>query len=84
MDTKKITNKDIGIVIGNHVWIARRSMILKGVTIPDNSIISSYTLVNKRFVEQNTIIAGIPAKVVKRQINWNFCPSETYGEYFTK
>jgi len=84
INTKKITNKDSNIAIGKHVWIARRCIILKGASIPNNTIVSAQALVNKKFDEQNTIIAGIPAKIVKNQINWDFNTPEAYKEYFNK
>lgn len=55
------------IKIGNHVWIGRRSMILKGVTINDRSIVAAGSIVTHN-VPPDSIVAGNPAKVVK-QIN---------------
>jgi acetyltransferase-like isoleucine patch superfamily enzyme len=48
------------IVIGKHVWIAARAIILKGVTIGDNAIIAAGSVVTKN-VAENTIVAGNPA-----------------------
>lgn len=61
--------------IGNHVWIAPESTILKGVIISDNAIVGSKSLVTKD-VESSCLYAGIPAHVIKRNINW------TRGELF--
>lgn len=57
------------IKIGNHVWIGTRVTILKGVTIGDNAIIAAGSVVTKN-VPNNTIVAGVPAKVIKTNINW--------------
>lgn len=57
------------IKIGNHVWIGTRVTILKGVTIGDNAIIAAGSVVTKD-VPNNTIVAGVPAKVIKININW--------------
>lgn len=57
------------IKIGNHVWIGTRVTILKGVTIGDNAIIAAGSVVTKN-VPNNTIVAGVPAKVIKININW--------------
>lgn len=57
------------IKIGNHVWIGTRVTILKGVTIGDNAIIAAGSVVTKD-VPNNTIVAGVPAKVIKTDINW--------------
>lgn len=52
------------IIIGNNVWIGWGVIILKGVTIGDNSIIAAGAVVVND-VPSNVIAAGNPAKVVK-------------------
>ncbi len=70
--TKEILNKpQSGVKIGNHVWIGTDVFILKDVEIPDNSVIGARSLVNKKYTEPNVIIAGSPAKIIKRNINWD-------------
>lgn len=70
--TKKVLNKPEkeSVVIGNHVWLGNGATILKGTRIPNNSIVGKSTLVNKKFDEDNVILAGVPASIVKRNINW--------------
>ena len=55
--------------IGNHVWIGTRAIILKGVTIGDGAIIAAGAIVTKD-VPEKTIVAGIPARVIKENIEW--------------
>lgn len=70
--TKEILNKPrSGVKIGNHVWIGAEAFILKDVEIPDNSVVGARSLVNKKYTEPNVIIAGSPAKIIKRNINWD-------------
>lgn len=64
-------NPSEDIVIGNHVWFGNKTIITKGVTIKENSIISTGAIVTKKFEIPNVIIGGIPAKIIKRNINWN-------------
>ena len=52
------------IKIGNSVWIGMGAKILEGVTIGDNAVIAAGAVVNKD-VPANTVVAGVPAKVVK-------------------
>lgn len=52
------------VIIGNNVWIGTGSMILKGVTIGDNSIVAANSVVTSN-VPPNTIVGGNPAKFVK-------------------
>ena len=68
---QKVNETKFGISIGNHVWIGHDVEILKDVVIPDNTVIGTRSLVNKQFSKPNTIIAGIPAKVVKENIGWD-------------
>lgn len=53
------------IVIGNKVWIAAGTTILKGSVIADNTVVASNSLVNKEFSESHTIIGGQPARFLK-------------------
>ena len=59
------------IEIGRHVWVGKDVKIGKNVRIADNSIVGWGSIVTKRFDEPNVILAGIPAKIVKRGINWD-------------
>lgn len=68
-DNKRI-NPSKNIIIGNHVWIGTRSLVLKGSEISNNTIVGAGSLVNKRFDEPNVTIAGMPAQIVKRNTNW--------------
>lgn len=56
------------IRIGNNVWIGTNCAILKGVTIGDNSIISTHSVVSKD-VLPNSIYAGYPARPTFRNID---------------
>ena len=65
-------NASADISIGNHVWVGHRATIGKGVYIPDNCIIGNSAVVTKSIDKSNCAIAGIPAKVIKENINWKF------------
>lgn len=58
------------IIIGDKVWIADEVTILKGSTIKNGCIIGTKSLVNKKFNEKNSLIAGVPAKVLKSDVEW--------------
>lgn len=57
------------ISIGRHVWVGSNAMILKGVNIGDNAVVAAGSLVTKD-VPANTLVAGVPAKVIKEKVNW--------------
>lgn len=52
------------IVIGSRVWIGSNATVLAGVTIGDNAIVAAGAVVT-RDVPPATIVAGVPAKVLR-------------------
>jgi acetyltransferase-like isoleucine patch superfamily enzyme len=68
--TNEIINNNKDIIIGNHVWVADNVTLLKGTKIGDNSVIGLKTIVTKQYDQNNVIIAGTPAKIVKTDVNW--------------
>lgn len=53
------------ISIGNGVWIGASVTILGGVSIGDGAIIGAGSVVT-RSVDSNTVVAGVPARVIRR------------------
>lgn len=53
------------IVIGKNVWIGAAATVVWGVTIGDNSIIGAGSVVTKD-IPANTVVAGVPAKVIRK------------------
>ncbi len=76
--TKEIINAPEDIFIGDNVWIGMRSMILKGSHIPNGSIIGAMSLVNKKFEQENILIAGVPARQIRENVEWH---REDYAKY---
>lgn len=56
--------------IGDHVWIGAQAIVLKGVTIGENSIVAAGAIVT-RDVAPHTLVAGAPAKVVRTIAGWH-------------
>lgn len=54
-----------GISIGDNVWIGDKATILSGVQIGNNVIVAANSVVSKS-VPANCVVAGIPAKVIKK------------------
>ncbi|MCD8309264.1 MAG: sugar O-acetyltransferase [Clostridia bacterium] len=52
------------ILIGKNVWIGAHATILSGVTIGNNAVVAAGAVVTKD-VPKNTIVAGVPAKIIK-------------------
>lgn len=57
------------IKIKNNVWVGFNSSILKGVTVGEGAIIASNSVVTKD-VPPFTLVAGVPAKVIKENVKW--------------
>ncbi len=55
-------------VIGNDVWIGQNAVLLPGVTIGDGAIIGANSVVGSD-VAPYTIVAGNPAKVIRKRFD---------------
>jgi acetyltransferase-like isoleucine patch superfamily enzyme len=53
------------IVIGNGVWIGAGATVMPNVTIGENAVVAAGAVVTKD-VPPNTVVAGVPAKVIKK------------------
>jgi acetyltransferase-like isoleucine patch superfamily enzyme len=53
------------IIIEDDVWIASRAIIMKGVTIGKGAVVAAGSVVTKN-VPEYSLVAGVPAKVVKK------------------
>lgn len=61
-DRKALVTKPI--TIKRNAWIGANATILPGVTIGENSVVAAGAVVSKD-VPPNTVVAGVPAKVIK-------------------
>lgn len=57
------------IIIENQVWIGARATIVKGVKIGEGSVVAAGAVVTKD-VPPHCMVAGVPAKVIKENVNW--------------
>lgn len=55
------------ITIGNGVWVAAAAFIGPSVQIANNSVVAAKAVVIKN-IEENTIVGGNPAKLIKTKI----------------
>lgn len=54
------------IIIGDNCWIGMNSVILPGVTLGNHTIVGAGSIVTKSFTDGNCIIAGNPAKIIRK------------------
>lgn len=54
------------VIIGKKYWIGMCAIILPGVILSDNIVIGTDSFVTKFFLESNVVIAGNPARILKK------------------
>ncbi|OFN88102.1 capsular biosynthesis protein [Staphylococcus sp. HMSC077C04] len=54
------------VVIGANSWIGMNSVILPGVTLGEKTIVGAGSIVTKSFEEGNIVLAGNPARIIKK------------------
>lgn len=67
--TGKRINPAADIVIGNHVWLGQGVTVAKGCVIGSGSIAAAKAFVRGK-VPENVVVAGVPAKIVKINVEW--------------
>mgnify|MGYP000010174995 CR=1 FL=1 len=55
--------------IGNNVWIGPGAKLFGDIKIADNIMIGANSVVNRSILESDVTVAGVPAKIVKKQAN---------------
>lgn len=63
IDLQGVTTKQV--VINNDVWIGANAVILPGVTIGRHAVVAAGAVVTTD-VPENTVVGGVPAKIIKR------------------
>ena len=56
------------LTIGDYYWIGVNSFIGKNTILPDYTIVAAHSVVTQHFSKKNTILAGNPAKIVKKDV----------------
>lgn len=76
----RLLNYGKKVVIGDNCWIGNDVKITKKAFIPNNTIVGIGSVVSSKFEEENTVIAGNPAKVVKRGVKFDRLAPNVYLE----
>ena len=64
------TNVPRPVCFGSNVWIACNCIILKGSSIPSNTVIAAGSIISKALSEENTIVSS-QGKVLKQDVMWS-------------
>lgn len=62
----RLQTENAPVRIGNYCWLGMQTMILSGVTLGDFTIVGAGAIVTKSFEEGYCVIAGNPAKIIKK------------------
>lgn len=64
-------NHSVDITVGDHCWIGTRVVVNKGVVIPEHCTIGSCSVLTQHLrAEPYSVIAGIPGKTIRKQVDW--------------
>lgn len=63
-------NPPKNVHIGNHVWLAAYTTVMKGVSIGNGSVVGYRSVVTKD-IPSSCLAVGTPAKVAKQNIEWS-------------
>lgn len=67
---EKCINSPLPVTIGNNVWLAANSVVLKGSVINDNIIVGASSTVMSKLEDSNCIYAGTPARSMSKFDYW--------------
>ena len=64
------SNPDQPITIGDHCWIGCRSLILKGTSLPNGTIVAAGSTLCGKWTEENSVITG--KAMLKNNVSWGY------------
>lgn len=67
----QVINRAQQLEIGDHVWVGWGACIMKNSHIAEGAIIGRSSVVSGRFATPRVVLAGVPAHVVKEDVDWS-------------
>jgi len=65
----KFTNTGVApIIIGHHTWISTRCIVFHGAATAPYTVLAANSMLNKAFDESHILLAGSPAKIIKKGV----------------
>lgn len=69
-NTGEITNKKDDVILGRHCWLGKGCTLMGGAQLADNCVLGYGSITSSKFLEPNCVMAGVPAKVMRRDACW--------------
>lgn len=63
-------NHSKNVTLKDRIWVGHNATILKGVTIENDSVVGTGTIVTNAISQSNVVICGIPGKIIKSGVKW--------------
>lgn len=61
---------DIDIVIGDNCYVGSGVKVAAGSALAHDSVCAMGSVLTKKFQQKNILIAGVPAKIIREDVNW--------------
>lgn len=75
-------SNDKSVVIGNYCWLGMNSVVLPGVKLGTRTVVAAGSVVTKSFEEGYCVVAGVPAKIVRKLDEKKFKPWREEREFY--
>ena len=69
VETGERVNPDRPVEIGDHVWLGKQSVVLKGTTIGSGSIVGTRAVASAT-LPPLSLSAGVPARLLREGVTW--------------
>ena len=69
MENERI-NPDKAILVGDHVWVGCKCVLLKGAEVPSHIVVAAGTILTSAFNGENQVLGGNPPAVLKSDVRW--------------
>lgn len=70
LETGQYIDEGGHIIVGSHSWVGERAYLTKRAQLAPETIVAACAVVTGKFSEENIVLGGNPAKIVKRGVQW--------------